>query len=403
MYNSFFDFKSKPFQLTPDPEFLFISKVHKKALTYLNYGITSDSDGFILVTGEVGTGKTIVIKSLIKEIKRDLNLALITNTLVTSDQLISMINEDFGINTIGKNKTQMLRDLTDFLIEQYGKGRKAILIIDESQNLSPESLEQIRLLSNLETDKSKLLQIILIGQPELRKVLAKPDLRALRQRINISCHISPLLRNETEEYIFHRLEIAGNREAVSFQDGCIDLIHNFARGVPRLINIACDFLLLSAFVDKTKEVSLDMVKEVISDLERDNRYWQDETFIPSPIPLLQGEGVRGRVLREVPEITENTKESPFKRGFDYAEKTEIFEKISETAGQFSAAIDSLKMELTNRNTTHMDKKLNDIEKEIREMKKITSEIKKGGEEKEITKNGKKKNLWARILSHMRLV
>jgi putative secretion ATPase (PEP-CTERM system associated) len=402
MHISFFGLKSVPFQLTPDPEFLFLSKVHKKALTYLNYGIT-DNSGFILITGEVGTGKTTVIRSMMKRLKEDVIFSRINNTRLTSEQLISMINEDFGLDIKGKDKTQMLRDLTDFLIKQYGKGRKSILIIDEAQNLSTDLLEEIRLLSNLETDKSKLLQIILIGQPELRKVLAKPDLRALRQRINISCHISPLLRNETEEYIFHRLEIAGNREAVSFQDGCIDLIHNFARGVPRLINIACDFLLLSAFVDKTKEVSLDMVKEVISDLERDNRYWQDETFISSPIPLPQGDGVRGMVLREVPEISENTKESPLKRGFDYAEKTEIFEKISETAGQFSAAIDSLKMELTNRNTTYMDKKLNNIEKEVRELKEITSEIKKGGEEKEVTKDEKKKNLWARIFSYRRLL
>jgi putative secretion ATPase (PEP-CTERM system associated) len=381
MHISFFGLKSVPFQLTPDPEFLFLSKVHKKALTYLNYGIT-DNSGFILITGEVGTGKTTVIRSMMKRLKEDVIFSRINNTRLTSEQLISMINEDFGLDIKGRDKTQMLRDLTDFLIKQYGKGRKSILIIDEAQNLSTDLLEEIRLLSNLETDKSKLLQIILIGQPELRKVLAKPDLRALRQRINISCHISPLLRNETEEYIFHRLEIAGNREAVSFQDGCIDLIHNFARGVPRLINIACDFLLLSAFVDKTKEVSLDMVKEVISDLEKDNRYWQDE----------------------IPEkYSENTKESPLKRGIDYAEKTEIFEKISETAGQFSAAIDSLKMELTNRNTTHMDKKLNNIEKEVRELKGITSEIKKGGEEKEITKDGKKKNLWARIFSYRRLL
>jgi general secretion pathway protein A len=332
---------------------------------------------------------------MMKRLKEDVIFSRINNTRLTSEQLISMINEDFGLDINGKDKTQMLRDLTDFLIKQYGMGKKSILIIDEAQNLSPDLLEEIRLLSNLETDKAKLLQIILIGQPELKKVLAKPDLRALRQRINISCHISPLLRDETEEYIFHRLEIAGNREAVTFQDGCIDLIHNFARGVPRLINIVCDFLLLSAFIDKTKEVSLDMVKEVISDLEKDNRYWQDETHKKYSDVM--------KVFEEVPEISENTEDSPLKRGGDHTEKIEIFEKISETAGQFSAAIDSLKMELTNRNSTQMDNKLNNIEKEIREMKEITSEIKKGGEEKEITKDEKKKNLWARIFSYMRLI
>jgi general secretion pathway protein A len=283
MYKSFFKLKSKPFQITPDPEFLFISKVHKKALTNLNYGITSDSGGFIIVTGEVGTGKTTVIRSIMKGLKKDIIFSLINNTRLTSGELLSMINKDFGLDIKNKDKTQLLSDLTDFLIDQYGKGRKSILIIDEAQNLSPDLLEEIRLISNLETDKSKLLQIILVGQPELRKVIAQPNLRALRQRTNISCHIYPLLRNETEEYLFHRLEIAGNREAVSFQDGTIDLIHNFARGIPRLINIVCDFLLLSAFVDNTREISLDMAKEVINDLEKENRYWHDEP--PKNIPL----------------------------------------------------------------------------------------------------------------------
>ena len=283
MYKSFFKLKSNPFQITPDPEFLFISKVHKKALTYLNYGITSDSGGFIIVTGEVGTGKTTLIRSLMKGLKKDIIFSHINNTRLTSGELISMINKDFGLDIKNKDKAQLLSDLTEFLIEQYGKGRKAILIIDEAQNLAPDLLEEIRLISNLETDKAKLLQIILVGQPELRKVIAQPNLRALRQRTNISCHIYPLLRNETEEYLFHRLEIAGNREAVSFQDGTIDLIHNFARGIPRLINIVCDFLLLSAFVDNTREISLDMAKEVINDLEKENRYWHDET--PQNIPL----------------------------------------------------------------------------------------------------------------------
>jgi general secretion pathway protein A len=177
MYTSFFNLKYKPFQLTPDPEFLFMSKVHKKALTYLNYGITSDTGGFILVTGEVGTGKTTTIRSIMKELKKDIVYSRVNNTRLTSDELIAMINDDFNLDIQGKNKTQMLRDLTDFLIEQYGKGIKSILIIDEAQNLAQDLLEEIILLSNLETSKSKLLQIILLGQPELRNVLAQPELR----------------------------------------------------------------------------------------------------------------------------------------------------------------------------------------------------------------------------------
>jgi hypothetical protein len=169
----------------------------------------------------------------------------------------------------------MLRDLSDFIINQYAQGLRTALIIDEAQNLSSELLEEIRLLSNLETDKAKLLQIILLGQPELKATLAVPELRQLRQRISISCHINPFDRTESEEYVLHRLEIAGNRKAVSFLDGALDTLHSATRGIPRLINIFCDFLLLAAFTEGTKEISADLVREVATDLDSENRYWVD--------------------------------------------------------------------------------------------------------------------------------
>jgi putative secretion ATPase (PEP-CTERM system associated) len=274
MYTSFFGLTCNPFQLTPDPEFLFLSREHKKALTYLNYGIASNT-GFILVTGEVGTGKTTLIRKILKGLQKDIKVARVNNTLVSSEQLISMINDDFGIETKDKDKTRMLRDLSDFIINQYALGMRIALIIDEAQNLSPGLLEEIRLLSNLETDKSKLLQIILLGQPELKTTLAVPELRQLRQRISISCHINPLDRTETEEYVLHRLEIAGNREAVSFPDGALDALYSATRGIPRLINIFGDFLLLAAFTEETKEISADLVREVATDLDSENRYWVD--------------------------------------------------------------------------------------------------------------------------------
>jgi general secretion pathway protein A len=390
MYNSFFKFQSNPFQLTPDPEFLFMSKIHKKALTYIKYGINSDSTGFILFTGEVGTGKTTIIRSLIKEIKRDLNLAMITNTLVTSDQLISMINEDFGINTAGKDKTRMLRDLTEFLIEQYGKSRKTILIIDEAQNLTPESLEQIRLLSNLETDKAKLLQIILVGQSELRKVLARPVLRALKQRINISCHIYPLLRDETEEYISHRLNIAGNREAVHFHDGSMELIHNFSRGIPRLINIICDFLLLSAFTENTQEVSLDMVKEIIRDLEKDR--WDNEVHYELADNV--------NFLKELPSISKNmgqARDIAVDTQVAHDEKTLSGNKLSTITEFLSSTVERLKTDLPQKEHINSDVPLSNIMREIQKLKEITSELKKE-ELKAAVKERKKKNLWARIFA-----
>ncbi len=265
MYTSFFGFKYKPFQLTPDPEFLFLSRSHKKALTFLNYGI-ADNSGFILLTGEIGTGKTTILRSMIKNIPQDVKLARINNTKVSSEQLISMINEDFGIDVKGLDKTQLLSRLSDFLIDQYAQGGRSMIIIDEAQNLSSDLLEEIRLLSNLETDKSKLLQIILVGQPELNLKLGRRELEQLRQRITVSTHISPLIKDEMDSYIKYRLKIAGNEHAVTFEEGVMDAIYDFSKGVPRLINIVCDFALLAAFTDEKKVFDTGLIQEVIQDL-----------------------------------------------------------------------------------------------------------------------------------------
>ncbi len=265
MYTSFFGFKQKPFQLTPDPEFLFLSRVHKRALTYLNYGITENS-GFILVTGEIGTGKTTIIRTLLKRIPQEIKIARINNTKVTSDQLISMINEDFGLDTKGKDKIQMVSELTDFLIKQYAAGGRATIIIDEAQNLTLDLLEEVRLLSNLETDKSKLLQIMLIGQPELNITLSRRELEQLRQRIAINTYISHLNREETEEYIKHRLRVAGNAGGVRFEKGVMDVIYDFSKGIPRLINIICEFSLLAAFIDEKRAIDMSLIREIMGDL-----------------------------------------------------------------------------------------------------------------------------------------
>jgi general secretion pathway protein A len=274
MYTAFFNLLCNPFQLTPDPDFLFLSREHKKALTFLRYGMSSNT-GFILVTGEVGTGKTTLIRQILKELQDDIKVARVNNTLVNSEQLITMINDDFGIETKGRGKTEMLRDLSDFIVSRYAQGFRTALIIDEAQNLSTELMEEIRLLSNLETDKDKLLQIILAGQPELKRHLAVPELRQFRQRINISCHINPLNRDEMEEYIMHRLEVAGNRDAVKFLDGALDELHAATHGIPRLINIFCDFLLLTAYNEERKEISAEHVRDVSEDIDAEDRYWKD--------------------------------------------------------------------------------------------------------------------------------
>lgn len=274
MYKKYFGLKTKPFEIVPNPDFLFLSRSHRKALTYLDYGIR-EKIGFVLLTGEVGSGKTTLIRDLIKRIDGDVTLSKVFNTKVNSEQLIAMINDDFNLDIRGKDKVLLWKELNDFLIDQYARGNHPVLIIDEAQNLDSGLLEEVRLLSNLETDSAKLLQIILVGQPELRKTLAMPELMQLRQRISISYHIFPLTLKETEDYILHRLEIAGNRNAVEFSGEVLEIVHGFSRGIPRLINTVCDFLMLSAFAEGHRELSAELAGGVVEELEMENGFWQD--------------------------------------------------------------------------------------------------------------------------------
>ena len=282
MYEAFFNLQMKPFELVPDPRFIFLSRAHKKALTYLDYGLRERA-GFILLTGDVGSGKTTLLRNLLNTRNDRIVLAKLFNTSVNSDQLLAMINDDFGLSVQGKDKISLLRDLNDFLVQQFAAGRQPVLIIDEAQNLSAELLEEVRMLSNLETADSKLLQIILSGQPELRTLLALPELLQLRQRISINCNLSSLSRAETEQYIRHRLAVAGNADAVSFEPETFQIIHDHSRGIPRLINIICDFLLLSAFAEETRTITPVMVRDVVTDLDFENHFWtvsQDASSTP---------------------------------------------------------------------------------------------------------------------------
>lgn len=272
MYESFFRLNNKPFELLPDPEFFYLSPAHRKALTYLEYGIR-EHVGFILLTGEVGSGKTTIIKNLQKGLDKGITTAKIFNTNVTAEQLLALINADFGLSTTGRDKVTLFAELYEFLIKEFVAGRHCLLLIDEAQNLAPDCLEEVRMLSNLETENAKLLQIILVGQPELREILAANDLRQLRQRISVNCHITPLDREQAEAYILHRLERAGNRQAIAFSAEAFDNIHHHTRGIPRLINILCDFLLVAAYVDESKSVSGEIVREVVSDLRFEQTYW----------------------------------------------------------------------------------------------------------------------------------
>jgi general secretion pathway protein A len=284
VYEQFFGFTVKPFELLPDPEFLFPSRSHKRALTYLEYGIRERS-GFILLTGEIGSGKTTIIRNLLRQMAGTVTVSKVHNTKVDIEQLISLINEDFGLAVEGKDKITLLRELNDFLIRQYAAGRQPVVVIDEAQNLCEGLLEEIRLLSNLESDKSKLLQIILVGQPELRRTLAAEGLIQLRQRISVNCQIHPLNREETELYVLHRMERAGNRTAVTFRPEGLELIAQKSRGIPRLINILCDYLLLTAYAAQTREIDGSMVMEVLEDLDFEQQYWVFREVSPDAAAL----------------------------------------------------------------------------------------------------------------------
>jgi len=277
MYTEFFGLSAKPFELLPNPKFLYLSKGHRKALSYLQYGVQEHA-GFTLLTGEVGSGKTTLLRDVINNVSSDVTLSMVFNTRVDGYQLIAMINEDFGLSTAGKDKVQLLTELNDFLLEESSAQRQPIIIIDEAQNLTAEGLEEIRLLSNLEADSFKMVQIVLVGQPELKQIIAAPSLRQLRQRISISCHLSPLNREDSEEYIYHRLATVGNRNCVTFLEGALDAIFRFSGGVPRLINLLCDFLLLSAFVEETREISVDLVNDAVKELSFDDSATEPSGF-----------------------------------------------------------------------------------------------------------------------------
>lgn len=278
MYEQFYNFTEKPFNLTPDPKYFFSSKEHEEALNSLIYTV-NERKGFAVITGEIGSGKTTICRTLLSKLDTHIKTALITNTYLTGKQLIQLALEDFGIQTKAKSKVQLMKELNDFLIRQLSLGYNVILIVDEAQNLRPSVLEEIRMLSNLETEKEKLIQVLLLGQPELRQQLNLRELAQLKQRINVYYHIYPLDEAETAVYINHRLKIATRAKeptasqhsqelilpSVHFTDAALEAIYAHSHGIPRLINTVCDQSLLTGYVQGTHEITDTLVQEALAE------------------------------------------------------------------------------------------------------------------------------------------
>jgi len=263
MYESFYGLIVKPFQIIPSTEFLYLSPKHESALTYLEYGIMERA-GFILLTGEIGTGKSTLLRYVLDRIDPEIETAVIFNTNVTPQELLNIILGEFGLTDDSGSKAHALDTFYRFLVERYSRHRRVLLIIDEAQNLSRDALEEVRMLSNLVSDDQMLLHIILAGQPEIRFKLMKPELAQLNQRISVAFHLTALTQEETGEYIAFRLEKAGGRRDL-FTDEAIERIYQASEGIPRTINILCDSALVYGYADELEVIDLSVIEQVIQD------------------------------------------------------------------------------------------------------------------------------------------
>lgn len=275
MYLEFYGLREKPFSLTPDPQFLYLSEGHRTAIESLLYGV-SQGEGFMVITGDIGTGKTTICRSLLERLDKNVKTAVIFNSFLTEEELLESILLDFGFSSRGRSRKEKIDALNKLFINYLSHGKKAVLIIDEAQNLAIPVLEQIRMLSNLETEKEKMLQIILVGQLELNQKLQSPELKQLNQRIVIRHYLLPLTRTETESYIYQRLTVAGAQGGITFSKSAIDEIYNFSKGIPRLVNLLCDRALLGGFVDQTYHIDKGIVKKAKKSL-----LGEEETAAPS--------------------------------------------------------------------------------------------------------------------------
>jgi general secretion pathway protein A len=267
MYWKYYRFKEKPFEITPDLKFVFLSDIHQEALAHLQYAI-KEGKGFTVITGEAGTGKTTLVHTLLGELEGNIKTCYIFNPILERADFLNYICDDLGIESDGiKTRGQSLSALHNFLLNSFEQNEKVFLIIDEAHSMDPDLLQEVRLLTNLETAKHKLLHVILLGQPELNTILNEPRFRPLKQRITVRYHLRPLNFQETKQYITYRLKRAGSRNISLFDKSAVKMIYKYSKGIPRLINIVCDNALLSGFVLERSSIGKPIIKDVINSLE----------------------------------------------------------------------------------------------------------------------------------------
>jgi putative secretion ATPase (PEP-CTERM system associated) len=266
MYEAHYGLRAKPFQLNPDPGFYFDSKQHRSAKAYLTYGV-SVNQGFIVITGEVGAGKTTVLRSLLDNLQRDdLVIGQVVTTQLDAEDTLRMVGAAFGVRVQGVSKSEVLIQLEAFFTQQAAEGRRCLLIVDEAQNLTPRAVEELRMISNYQLGTQSLLQTFLVGQPEFRDVLRRPEMEQFRQRVVAGCHLGPLDGTDTEAYITHRLKTAGATDRPSFEDGALAAIHQVSLGIPRRVNLLCDRLLLLGFLRDRTHLTVADVHEVATEM-----------------------------------------------------------------------------------------------------------------------------------------
>lgn len=371
MYEKFFGFQEKPFNLVPDPNFLYLSNRHEKALTFLEYGL-SERVGFIMLTGEIGIGKTTLIRHLLNQVDEDTDVAVIFNTNVDAITLLRQILSEFEIpsDTI-KEKSALLDLLYNFLIQKYAQNRKVFLIIDEAQNLSNDALEEIRMLSNLQTDKELLLQIIIAGQPDLKNRIRSKSLEQFAQRISASFHLAPMTREETNAYITHRLETVGGDISL-FAPNLPDKLYDVSGGIPRTINLLCDALLVYGYADRTSVITTHILEQVLQDKEGmgvltrkdiETNDTENQLNVPSPLENRIQE-LEEKVLQLTELLETRLEESESRAGFRRDEVVSKLTKLYKSEKEKNTILSIRYGKLTEKYNTLMKKNKFDTEKPI---------------------------------------